>query len=370
MAAVAEMTDKLEAALEEAGVEITIDGDDGFSIKTIKTDDETIKKILDDPELSTEEALELVQKYNRSREEQKNIKFIQTDRHYIQNSKLSNELTKDFLNQGDINIAVANIDKHNEVCITSSLTYDGDDLSISGSSEFTSYDKIIHDAVCSLWAVGNNVITPAQIYRNITGLNHKDQINKETLVKVFNSIQKSRFMEVKIDCTEQAKLYPGLDKIKISENMLYSKLITIETGGHEIEAFQILRPPILYEYNKHLKQIISINTSLLNTNKGGKCINTEENTALKMYLIKRIEVMKNSKKTTNKIKYETIFSNADIEITAKDTVKKKRTREKIRNMLESWKDEGYITDFKEYKAGRNFEGVELQYKPELKQKAK
>lgn len=112
------------------------------------------------------------------------------------------------------------------------------------------------------------------------------------------------------------------------------------------------------------KQIIAIDKKLLNISRNGKNINTKENTELKIYLLKRIAEMRHNKKLTNKIKYQTIFEYLNIK---PDGVKKKRLREKTSHMLQCWKDEGYIIAFKEYKLGKSFEGVELQYKPEDKQ---
>lgn len=154
-------------------------------------------------------------------------------KHYIQNSKLSNEMIKgDFINSGLIPLIVANKGKDNEVCTMNSLVYE--DKNICVPMEFTASDKFIHDAVCSLWAAGNRVIRPSQIYRHMHNLSPKDPVNKSDVEDIVESINKSRRTELIIDYTEQAKLY-GLDldieKATIRDFLLSAKILSVDAGG-------------------------------------------------------------------------------------------------------------------------------------------
>lgn len=331
----------------------------------IGTTDGEIGKMLEN-KLTLEEVAELLKQYELKHKRKNKIKPVTALKHFIQDSKFSRELTKDLINQGEIDLIVAHEGKSNEVIITVNLTYNGDDLSISNN--FTGYDKIVHDALCSVWQAGNNIVTAAQIHRNINGLNYKDPVSKEKIKEVTDSINKSRFIEAKIDCTEQVKLYPGLkniNKAKISENILNARVITIESGGHEIEAFEIIKAPILYEYNKALKQIISIDTKFLNI---PSIDNTTESEVLKSYLIKRIENIRNPNRkgfVIDKIKYETMLKETGFNSTDAEQLKqkKKRLRPKVEKILkhfqEQYKSKNIMMKFEEYKIGRSFEGIKI-----------
>lgn len=335
----------------------------------IGTTDGKIGEMLEN-KLTLQEVAELLKQHEaqfEARQKLKDkIKPVTAQKHYMQISKISDLITKDLINQGETDLIVAKKTKQrDEVIITVDLTYQSDDLSIS--NKFTGYDGSVHNALCSVWQAGNKVITAAQVYRNMNGLSTKKQVPAETIKKITNSINKSRFIEAKIDCTEQVKICQGLEKInkaKISENILNARVITIESGGHEIEAFEIIKAPILYEYNQATGQIISIDTKLLNI---PTIDNTEESQVLKMYLIKRIETMKNPKRNRlgiNKIKYETMLEEIGFTFTDAEQLKqkKKRLRLKVKKILEHCKEKNLIIGFSEYKIGRNFEGVEIEYK--------
>jgi hypothetical protein len=303
------------------------------------------------------EAMALVKAANKK--EQIEV-FIQTNKHYRGISKLSNELANNFINNGDIELAVAKIGTPDEVCTMNSLTYEDEDenIKITGRREFTLEDRLVHDAVCSLWVKGNRVITPAQVYRNMNGLSPTEPVNKLEIDKVDESMDKSRFTRLRVDYTEQAKLYGlDVDSAIIDSNLLSADVIIKKSGGYEVKSYKIKDKPPLYAYNEITGQLISIPTKLLNIS---KLDNTKETNVIKMYLLQRIEVMKSGHSKTNKIKYETMFEELNIKASA---TKKKRIREKIEIMLKDWKDQKHIINSKEYKiVGRKFEGIELQYK--------
>jgi hypothetical protein len=275
----------------------------------------------------------------------------------IPNNKLSNEMNKEFVNRGDITLGVMNVGKKNEVRTYNSLTYEGKNISITGRYEFTAYDRSVHNAVCSLFAAGNDTVNPAMVYRAMTGMTETEYVSPQAAEAVKNSLDKSRFMRLKVDFTEEAKARGwNVDKTEIDSNLLEARIVTVETGGTKVDAYKILAMPVLYQYSQRSKQIISVPLGLLDTKEATR--NTEEVISIKEYLIRRIEIMKHDKNMSNKIKYDTIFDEVGIAI--KSYTERDRYRKYIKSILLLWQTrDNYIKEFKEYKEGNSTKGFDI-----------
>jgi len=288
------------------------------------------------------------------------LKSIIPKTFYIVNNKLANEMTKDFVDQGQIDLLVMDSPKLGEILTYVFLNYEGSDISITGKYHFGAYDRALHNAVCSLWAAGNNIVTPAMVYRTVNGMTEQEKVSKQALETVFQSLYNSRFLKLIADYTEEAKArgIKGVDKFKIDSYLLPAEVITVESGGHEVQAFKILKTPPLYEYAQITGQIIGVPMSLLDTREATR--NTEDIIPIREYVLRRIETMQKNGKMRNRIRYDTIFDNVGIAITSR--VQKERLREYISSILELWKTrDNYIKDFREYKEGNAFVGVEITY---------
>jgi hypothetical protein len=195
------------------------------------------------------------------------------------------------------------------------------------------------------------------VYRAINGMTEAEYVKPTAIEAVINSLDKSRFMRLKIDFTEEAKVR-GLpvEETEIESYLLTADKIKVKTGGHLMEAYQINRIPILYQYAQRTKQILSIPPKLLDTKEATR--NTEEIISIKEYLIRRIEIMKNDKSMSNKIVYDTIFE--EVNIIIKRYTERDRYRRYIKDILSLWeKRDNYIQGFKEYTVGKSFKGVEI-----------
>jgi len=278
---------------------------------------------------------------------------------YITNNRLSNEITKDFANKGNKELAVINSNKKGEIVTYNSLTYEGKDISITGRYEFTAYDRAIHNAVCTLYAAGNDILTPAMVYRAVNGMSENEKVSPQAMEAVKNSLDKSRFMRLKVDYTDEAKARNiNVDKAEIDSNLLEARVITVEAGGNKVDAYKIHATPVLYQYSQRTKQIISIPLGLLDTKEATR--NTEEIISIKEYLIRRIEIMKREKCMEDKILYDTIFD--EIGIIIKSQKQRDRMRGYIKSLLSLWiTRDKYIKDFKEYKDGKITKGIEIFY---------
>jgi hypothetical protein len=290
-------------------------------------------------------------------EEIKALHSIIPENIYITNNKLSNELTRNFAQKGTITLGVINPNKKGEIVTYNSLTYEGKDISITGKYEFTAYDRAIHNAVCSLYAAGNEIVTPRMVYRAVNGMSDNEKVSPQSMEAVINSLDKSRFMRLKVDFTNEAKARGwSVDKTEIDSYLLPAESVIVEAGGHKTLAYKILKIPELYKYSQLTKQIISIPLGLLDTKEATR--NTEEIISIKEYLIRRIEIMKHDKDMSNKILYDTIFEEASIVI--KRYTERDRYRKYIKDILSLWETrDSYIKNFKEYTVGKSYKGIEI-----------
>jgi hypothetical protein len=201
------------------------------------------------------------------------------------------------------------------------------------------------------------------VYRAVNGMTENEKVSPQSLEAVRNSLDKSRFMRLKVDFTEEAKARNlDIDKAEIDSNLLEARVITVEAGGNKVDAYKIHETPVLYEYSQRTRQIVSVPLKLLDTKEAMR--NTEEMIPVKEYLIRRIEVMKRAKNMSNKIVYDTIFEEVGIIIT--DKKQKQRIRGYIQSILSLWQArDNYIKDFKEYKVGNSTKGIEIFFEEQV-----
>lgn len=281
-------------------------------------------------------------------------------------TKLSNESTRDFLNSGEIELRISNALAKKEIITRAMLKYDDENLSFSG--KHTPYDREVSDSVTTSYIAGNRVVTPAMVYRAMNGFTSTERVSKKAVDKVRESLEKCLRIRVKIDFTQEARAY-GRD---VTSAVLESYLLALRktrviSGGVEMEAYEILEAPILYEYARVSGQIISFPISLLQTKDAVN--STEEVIVIRGYLLRQIEGMKSKTfKRSNRITYDGIYKELDIEPeymsgtkALTDVYKKKTrtTRKHVDAILSSWKAQGYIKGYKPYKEGNTIKGIEI-----------
>lgn len=291
------------------------------------------------------------------------LRSILPKKHTKPNNKLANKITKNLMNEGTIELVINNKKAKKEVTTKVMLNYEDDNVQLISRAKFTAYDREVYDGVTTLYEAGNEIVTPAMIYRAMNGLTETEYIQPEALLKIKESIDKSRFIRTVIDYTDEAKLYhQEVDKTIYEGYLLNCEKINVEAGGKELEAYKLMRKPILYEYAQISGQIISIPINLLNTK--DTVNSTEDVTIIRGYLLRQIEWMKHerSKRDTN-ITYQGIYE--ELEVYKKDFDKRAyenkiiKIRKHVKAILESWKIQNYINYFEEYKDGRQIKGVKI-----------
>ena len=90
----------------------------------------------------------------------------------VPNHKLVNSLTRATRTPEDAIQIVLEVSKRgakNKVTATCVLSYEGDNVKISGRQPFSEYDRNVYNAVVSLYVAGNRVITSDMVWRTMTG---------------------------------------------------------------------------------------------------------------------------------------------------------------------------------------------------------
>lgn len=262
-------------------------------------------------------------------------------------TKVNNKLFEGALAAEAVNL-IATEKKGSKKELTVKVSIDFDQLEgVRFSRELEPFDRIVHDAVASLYEAGNEFITPLMIYRAMTG-NPRADLTEKRFHEIAQSLNKLSAIRISIDANGEAKAY-GMDKVTFKGNLLYTKSVYVEHNGQVNEWFKVLERPILLEYAEQKRQIDRVDIKMLNTpvNKN------EETIILQDYLLRRIRAMKKSNVSRN-ILYETVYKQlgADRLEGVEARKKKAKIREATKKILDFWKDNGEIRGYKE-NTGKN-----------------
>lgn len=211
------------------------------------------------------------------------------------------------------------------------------------SRELTLYDKQVYNSIVSLYVDGKNeYITPLMIYRTMTG-NARAGLSKNILESILESVTKFSLTQITIDAEQEAKAY-GMDKLIYKGNLIYIERVTGIHNGQVGEWIRILKKPVLYDYASNKNHIARIDLELLNT----PLKKTKEVIIQQTYLLGRILAMRGSNQSRN-ILYSTVYQQLDIEAESPGALRNKqqKIRDNTKQILDHWKAEGFIKDFKE-----------------------
>ena len=246
-----------------------------------------------------------------------------------------------------------------EITTLLSINFDdlGKDVIVNGKKELAPSDREVHNAIVTLCEFGNEYITAQAIYRTLVG-DKKARISEKHRNEIYESITKCMFTQVDLDDSEDAKAY-GYNALKYRGPLLAAEFVVgVELNGQTVDGIRIFRRPVLFEYASKKNQIGRIDTKLLATplNK------TSEVLVLQGYLHRRISAMKNSK-LPKKILYSSIFEQiGDLE-EREQKDKKTKMRTAVRKILDYWKEQNFIVDYKEEKRGVLYHGINIFLPP-------
>ena len=309
------------------------------------------------------------------------------EKYVVPNNKLANTMTRGIIDIGRITLEESRRGAKKLVETTCILTYEGDNVHLSGRQPFTEYDRNVYNAVSSLYVYGDqsHVVTPAMVYRAMTGLTDSESPTAGQLAAVTRSLDKMRFIRARIDCTEELKARritlnsKQINGGEIDTYLLTADAIKVQAGGQTVRAYRIIKTPILYEYAAAVKQVLTLPASVLDVKEisevtvdgakkltiGARLPNTESRILIKGYLIRRIEGMKGKNGLNNPVialydyqrdgeTHQGLYSIAG-KPDAKD-LEAKRIRTDVEKMLAYWAATGYIKSFEAQTQRRKITG--------------
>ena len=290
------------------------------------------------------------------------LSSIIPQKHVMPNNKLANSLTKDIIDAGAIDLVVSGRGK-TEITTRCILSYEGDNVKLSGRQPCTEYDRNVADAVTSLFLYGDpsHIITPATVYRAMIHSTGTETPSPQTLGAVTRSLDKSRFVRVQIDCTQELlRRNASLNGEQITGGKVDTYLLPLEkievmAGGKKVTAYKIIKTPVLYDYARLTKQVLTVPAKLLDVPNAS---NTEQRISIKGYLLRRITVMKGKTQQSNRILFEKIWDAAGKPDPSPKEAQ--RIREYTFTVLDYWKKERYIKGYKAIKEGKAYTAVEIQ----------
>lgn len=235
-------------------------------------------------------------------------------------------------------------------------------LSIRGRKELTPYDRVIHDAITTLYIDGENeVITTNMIYQTITGnTGHATGVTAKASQAISESVTKLMYSRLILDASaEEDAFFNGVHLSKDSP-VLPAERLTASINGQIQEAIHILKAPPLYEYANLTNRLGRVDMKLLNTpiNKN------EEIILLQDYLMRRVLSIKNpNNKLSPSIVYETVYKQLNVDAPTPGALRKKKAtiRKYIKKILDYWKDEGFILGYVENKRKNEMYSVTIRY---------
>ena len=290
------------------------------------------------------------------------LSSIIPQKHVMPNNKLANSLTKDIIDAGAIDLVVSGRGK-TEITTRCILTYEGDNVKLSGRQPCTEYDRNVADAVTSLFLYGDpsHIITPATVYRAMIHSTGTETPSPQTLGAVTRSLDKGRVVRVQIDCTQELlRRNASLNGEQITGGKVDTYLLPLEkievmAGGKKVTAYKIIKTPVLYDYARLTKQVLTVPAKLLDVPNAS---NTEQRISIKGYLLRRITVMKGKTAQSNRILFEKIWDAAGKPDPSPKEAQ--RIREYTFTVLDYWKKERYIKGYKAIKEGKAYTAVEIQ----------
>ena len=264
---------------------------------------------------------------------------------------VSNFITQNMLDAGEQLIELEKKGRIKQQIRTKvSFSYEG--IDILAKKEFTLFDQEVHDAVVSLYLAENKFISPAMVYRAMTGKTNSEFIHSSKLKRIEESIDKCMFSKLSIDASEGAALY-GYDQAIYSGALLSAEKVSVTMGGNRIIAYKLNVEPLLYRYAKACKQISAVDIKLLDT----PIQKSDDTIVLQGYLLRRIESIKSDRKMDRKILFEDIYEVLGVE--KEQRVQVKRIRKYVQEILAFWIEKNYISRYEIIMNGRSFYGITI-----------
>lgn len=217
------------------------------------------------------------------------------------------------------------------------------------TSPLNNFDKAVLEACATHQYHGENYITVNTIFKYLGGTCDP---NPTMVQKIMDSVNKMRFIDVRIDATESYKKLKRLQKpdgtpkrkpnkdgkIILSNYLLPSKKVEIEVNGVTVEGgIQFLDVSPIFQYSQDKGELATLEKKLLQARK--EAINcTDKSIKLKNYILSRLNAITRSRKGGGKslaptITFEGLYNNC---IEDPEKIKDRPTRQRTRETAEKY----------------------------------
>ena len=223
------------------------------------------------------------------------------------------------------------------------------------------FDKKIYNIASNLYEAGNEYTTVTQIYKVMGKFGNLTTTQRE---EINSALTKMKGASIYIDNPNEIKFHKRRARARYDGSLLPFERVTVEINGAKVEnAIHFFREPPLFTLAKRRGQIISIKKEVYDI----PLKHTKINDVLLEYLIPVINAMKQLY-IKPYLTFATIFKKCGIT----DKVKKVRTKERIRTILEHFKNTEYIKEYETTRLGIKFPEFEAKFDEQQKriQKAK
>lgn len=321
------------------------------------------------------------------------------------NALQANDGKGEVIGAGPIEIPVLNVNKENEVTVYAVATLENmDGIKLEGKP-FEEYDRAVHDAVVTLYDncikhKQTPVMTADMVYRTMIHKTNTEKVSQQQRELVTKSIDKMRkniyvYADASAEMKRRGVTINGkpIKEFKIDNFMINADKTTIKAGGEEVEAFILRGEPIMLNYAKLTGQLITVKGSMLDIkvlDSKGKITtvsvnNNEKRIAVKSYLLRRVEVMRNDekraadalrkyeskrqkdptlepgnisdfRKQNHVVLFETLFNSTGITAANSQT----KTRDYVFAVLDYWKASGDIKGYKKRRKGKTIDAVVIE----------
>ena len=232
------------------------------------------------------------------------------------------------------------------------------EFGVWADTDLNYFDMSVYDVVCCYYEENQPYFTTQQIAQKLKG--KKGKPSKTLVESVEYSLFKMRKALIFLDHTKQFDAFkkeqeydddtqPEL-KFKYKNLIYIDSDVSVEMNNNITVGHKLLDIPPLLEYQKIYKQIATLDDSLTDTS--GYLTHTEETIAIKSLLIRKIEGMKNMRKTKSK------YNNKDIslekfyiqlrrdDILNCENKKRQRFFKKMTDILDAFVANDYIKSYK------------------------
>lgn len=216
--------------------------------------------------------------------------------------------------------------------------------------KLTPYDMEVHDAICTLYKAGNKVFTLGQVLKVLGGTATGIK-EKKPYEAIRASITKMQKTKIKITISvKEAKACGGDALIRTTRAILPVTETTWLYREQVMDGYLIQDKPILFLYAETIKQVLQIPADMLRC----KHVATTKKSITITSLIKGVLPMMSKKKAAT-LSLERIYKETGS--TSKDG--KACTRKCAEKILDDFKENGVIIDYKKKKSGLKIKSYDI-----------